>query len=340
MSRFVPRPFQLCYRVHFSQPTDDPILLEDSICTSEDSGQNVSWEAGHTAAGREDDVNELMSNRSDNALPVHLDIDNPETGDDHLSAKDPNGAPLHEHNISCCSTTSPHVIIMPTCGGPPKAQEGSPELNRENNDDTIIVEIATSDCGNESSDDSDDGDYVEECPRPTKRLRRVRFSETVRYRSQEAPMSPADTLDSESQGRAESSSDTVYASEIIPIRGVLTLKEVNSEMQYCLTFSQDLLPRFFGQKQNDTSCTLTSAHSVRSASPSEQGRGRAGCGRYSFSVEDDQRLKRLKEEGLPWNEIAKHFPRSTKGSLQVHYSTKLKDRLENANKSKKRQRSG
>jgi hypothetical protein len=57
-------------------------------------------------------MNELMSNRSDNVLPVHLDIDNPETEGDRLSAKDPNGAPLYEHDISCYSATSPQVIIM------------------------------------------------------------------------------------------------------------------------------------------------------------------------------------------------------------------------------------
>jgi hypothetical protein len=63
-------------------------------------------------------------------------------------------------------------------------------------------------------------------------------------------------------------------------------------------------------------------------------RGTAGRGRYSFSEKDDQRLERLKEEGLPWDNIAEQFPGSTKGSLQVRYSTKLKDRLENTNKSK------
>lgn len=182
-------------------------------------------------------MNELMSNRSDNVLPVHLDIDNPETEGDRLSAKDPNGAPLYEHDISCCSATSPQVIIMPPYTGPTKVQEGSPEPNRENNDNTIIVEIVTSDRGSESSDDSDDRDYVEECPRPTKRSRRVGFSESVRYGSQEAPMSPADILDNESQGRAESSSDTAYTSEEIPIRGVLTPRKL---IRKCNTVSRSL----------------------------------------------------------------------------------------------------
>jgi hypothetical protein len=56
--------------------------------------------------GRENDINKLISNCSDNILPVYLDIDNPETEGDRLSAKDPNRATLYEHDISCCSATS------------------------------------------------------------------------------------------------------------------------------------------------------------------------------------------------------------------------------------------
>jgi hypothetical protein len=56
----------------------------------------------------------------------------------------------------------------------------------------------------------------------------------LRTDHKKAPMSPANTLDSESQG---SPSDVAYASEEIPVSGVLTLKEVNGRMQYSLTFS-------------------------------------------------------------------------------------------------------
>jgi hypothetical protein len=43
-------------------------------------------------------------------------------------------------------------------------QEESPEPNREDIDDTIVVECGTSDRGSESSDDSDDENYIEEPP--------------------------------------------------------------------------------------------------------------------------------------------------------------------------------
>jgi hypothetical protein len=316
--------------VHFSHLIDNPILIEESICASEDSGQNVYWEAGHTAAGREDDANQPMSTPSDEAPPVDLDMDNLDTERGTLSVNDPREIPLYEIEVSPCFVTSPRTAILPLCAGPAEPQEESPEPNREDNGDTIVVECGTSDGGSESSDDSDDENYVEEPPRLAKR-RRVRFSDTVRYApdgSQETPMSPADTLDNESQGTAESRSDMAYVAEEIPVSGVLTLKEVDGKMQYCPTFSQDLLPCFLGREQNDTSCALTSARSVRSVLPSVQGRGRASRGRYKFEDEDDLLLKQLKEEGKSWNEIAKRFPGTTKGSLQVRYSTKLKDRLE------------
>ncbi|KAF2175201.1 hypothetical protein K469DRAFT_684393 [Zopfia rhizophila CBS 207.26] len=49
--------------------------------------------------------------------------------------------------------------------------------------------------------------------------------------------------------------------------------------------------------------------------------------RPRFTAEEDALLIELKEEqGLPWKRIRKRFPGRTVGSLQVHYSTKLKDR--------------
>ncbi|KAF2175023.1 hypothetical protein K469DRAFT_756475 [Zopfia rhizophila CBS 207.26] len=46
-----------------------------------------------------------------------------------------------------------------------------------------------------------------------------------------------------------------------------------------------------------------------------------------FTAEEDALLIELKEgQNLPWEQIRKRFPGRTVGSLQVHYSTKLKDR--------------
>ncbi|KFY96757.1 hypothetical protein V500_02307 [Pseudogymnoascus sp. VKM F-4518 (FW-2643)] len=47
----------------------------------------------------------------------------------------------------------------------------------------------------------------------------------------------------------------------------------------------------------------------------------------TYSEEDDELLIQLKEDDkLPWDEIAEYFPERTKGTLQVHYCTKLKNR--------------
>jgi hypothetical protein len=51
-------------------------------------------------------------------------------------------------------------------------------------------------------------------------------------------------------------------------------------------------------------------------------------GNVPFSFEEDDLLRQLKErDHLPWNRISAHFPGRTKGSLQVRYSTRLKDRI-------------
>ena len=46
-----------------------------------------------------------------------------------------------------------------------------------------------------------------------------------------------------------------------------------------------------------------------------------------FTPQEDSMLIELREhEGLSWGEIGRRFPHRTKASLQVHYSTKLKER--------------
>ena len=106
-------------------------------------------------------------------------------------------------------------------------------------------------------------------------------------------------------------------------------------------FYQELSPRpvEVEGRQDDITETFRIGYRVRLASLLMGGGGKASRGRYLFSEKDDQRLKRLKEEGLPWDKIAEQFPGSTKGSLKVRYSTGLKDRMENVNKSKKCRRS-
>jgi hypothetical protein len=320
--------------VHLSHPTDDPILIEESIC--EDSDQSMCLETDHAAGGRNVDANQLMSMNSVEVLPSDTDIACFGTQSNSLPTEDPYESPLHEHE-SPPRPRTPHHTIVPPSVATAKEQEGNLELDGEDNAGTIGVECATSDRCSESSDDSNDEEYVEE-PRRLRKRKRVRFSKTVKYAPdgpQETPMSPADTLDNESQG---SSSDVAYASEEIPVSGVLTLKEVDGRMQYNLTFSQDLLRRFLGQKQSERSNTSRSTCSERSTSSLVQGRGMAGRGRYKFKAKDDENIIQWKKEGKSWDEIAKLLQGSTKQSIQVRYSTKLKYRMEPPKRASKRLR--
>ena len=99
------------------------------------------------------------------------------------------------------------------------------------------------------------------------------------------------------------------------------------------------MPPVLGHKQSATSCNLTGDHIIRSAPLCAQRRGNAGRRNYKFLDEDDEKIIQLREKGLTWDEIALHFPNSTKGSVQVRYSKRLKDRPETP-KLKKRRRAG
>jgi hypothetical protein len=114
-----------------------------------------------------------------------------------------------------------------------------------------------------------------------------------------------------------------YASEEIPVSGVLTLKVVDGRMQYNLTFSQDLLLRFLGQKQSERSNASRSTCSNGSTSSLVERRGVGRRGRYRFKKEDDDKIIQMREKGKSWDEIAEEISGSTKGSIQVRYSTKL-----------------
>jgi hypothetical protein len=110
-------------------------------------------------------------------------------------------------------------------------------LNEDDDVHPDILWLVTSDRDSESSDDSDDREYIEECLRLTKRSKRVGFSDTIKhdpYRSQETPISLTDTFDNESQGTAKVTSD-IYKSKEIKIHRVLRLKTVGPKILYNLT---------------------------------------------------------------------------------------------------------
>lgn len=116
--------------------------------------------------------------------------------------------------------------------------------------------------------------------------------------------------------------------QIIPVQGFLTRQTFLSRVVYSCTFEEDRRP----------SCpykpapTKTLAHDEyqdkrKARQPTLPSSKNPSAHRTRFQPDEDELLIELKERrSLPWPRIVKHFPGRTKGSLQVRYSTKLKDR--------------
>jgi hypothetical protein len=290
--------------------------IEDSTSIIVDSSENGNWEAG-IVAEREDNTNDSTAAMLSEAVHVDCDTDNLVPERNNLLVRDLSESPPQEAKDPHDSPKPPHTATRPYAG-PAKEQRDSLDPAEECNADTIVAESVLSDHEG-SSDDSEDEDYVEEEPMRTAKRRRVRYASE----EPQLPMSPADTLDNERRG---SSPDVAYMSEEIPVCGSLKLKEVDGKMVYYLTFSQSLLPHCLKRKQNDAGRSLRSTSHERAASSLAQPPGQGVRRKYRFKEEDDNKIIRMREEGKSWDEIAKEVPGSTKGSIQVRFSTKLKDR--------------
>jgi hypothetical protein len=198
------------------------------------------------------------------------------------------------------------------------------------------------------SDDSNDEDYdnrndaatpeMRHPPRSRKRVKRPKGTEP-----NDMEITPTQSLNVSCQAIAATPSIDMQESEEIPIRGYLTLKTIDSEVVYSLTFSQDLLlePGGISQRQGIPRSVSSSNDRRKSEKSLSQEEAMSRPVKKSrFSSEDDDLLLQLKGEGLSWDEISERFPERTKGTLQVHYSTKLKSRSETSKNTKKRRRSG
>ena len=153
----------------------------------------------------------------------------------------------------------------------------------------------------------------------------------------EASPVTANSFDTSSPETGAMSSDSPLESHEILIRGSLTLQTFQSGIVYCLKCSQGQLP--FPLEIGQRPDVITSAFSGDrdGEGPSSQERTLSRHGRNStYSADDNKLLIQLKEDDkLPWDEIAEYFPERTKGRLEVHYSTKLKNRSQTS-KYKKR----
>jgi hypothetical protein len=175
-------------------------------------------------------------------------------------------------------------------------------------------------------------------PRSRKRVRRTKDTE-----DDDVAAPSTHSLDASYQAAAVTSSDGIHESEEIPIHGYLTLKTIKSKVVYCLTFSQEVLPhtRDRGQRQ-DIAKSVSSSSNRRDLerSPVQKRALNRPVRNSPFSPEDDELLLQLKGDGFSWDEISKRFPERSKGTLQVHYSTKLKRRLETCKMTRKPRRDG
>ena len=181
-----------------------------------------------------------------------------------------------------------------------------------------------------SADDSDDKDYADISdaagskrrgrPRSQKRVRRTKDRE---YNDLESPLTHL--LDVSCQAAAATTSSSTQESEEMPIHGYFTLKTVASKIVYCLTFSQELLPRPPHQKQRqDSTPDLENPQSVALNSGMCRAPLQRQTVRHPWTREEDAKLGMMKKKGHSWEEIHAALPHRSKGTLQVRYSTKLR----------------
>ena len=193
-----------------------------------------------------------------------------------------------------------------------------------------------------SADDFSDEDYANhsdassnavERPPPSKRLRRAEDPSGTTYYDPENDS--AYSFEVSKQDGAVTPSSTAPHSEEIPIRGFLTLKTFESKVIYCFSFSQELSPHPGG-----TYFSRSGGDRGDSEQPPQQEQTTSRSTRHlKISPEEDKLLRRLKEEEcLSWDEIAEQFPKRSKGTLQVRYSTKLKRRSGTSRNANKRRR--
>ena len=171
--------------------------------------------------------------------------------------------------------------------------------------------------------------------------KRVRRAKDTEHNNVGTPSTPS--LGVSYQATTAISLGSIQESEEISICGYLTLKIIASKVMYCLTFSQDLLPEPRGTSQRQGITRSVSSSSDRRDSerlPVQERAVSIPARKVKFSREDDKLLLQLKEDGLSWDEISDHFPERSKGTLQVHYSTKLRPCSETSKNTKKRRRSG
>ncbi|KAF4252129.1 hypothetical protein KXV95_005456 [Aspergillus fumigatus] len=146
-----------------------------------------------------------------------------------------------------------------------------------------------------------------------KRLRSSRDSDDHRDPKVSIPDAIRQRLKKKSKPTAKSFHHSLGGSNPVPCdysravhevrgRAILTVESSGQKPAYYFTFVPDVQP-------------------LLSQKPAAEISGKQG----PYTSDENALLVRLKErEGMPWAEIAAHFPKRSTSSLQVHYSTKLR----------------
>jgi hypothetical protein len=119
------------------------------------------------------------------------------------------------------------------------------------------------------------------------------------------------------------------------MRGFFKLITIRNEVRYGIEFSlEDVQQLCAAAFPLHTSSTGPNASF--SARPSRRAWSFSACAqaenassrskRPRFTEEEDAKLVDLKQRGWSWEDIQRSFPGRSTGSLQVRYSTKLKER--------------
>ncbi|KAJ5178954.1 hypothetical protein N7492_002164 [Penicillium capsulatum] len=190
----------------------------------------------------------------------------------------------------------------------------------------------------QDGDDPNDDDYLEkqldresDNDNPSYPRKRQRRAPTIRkppHRQHSAtPLHPAAVADKPNTV-TDISLTTLHDVETIPVRGFLTRQVLFSKIVYSVTFEEQREHTCYnGLNRTPTNSEDKSIHPYIEAKRGSPKRPRAGILNRRSLSKDDQLLIELKEQQqLPWSKIAEHFPGRSKGSLQVRYSTRLKNR--------------
>ncbi|KFY42804.1 hypothetical protein V494_02234 [Pseudogymnoascus sp. VKM F-4513 (FW-928)] len=214
---------------------------------------------------------------------------------------------------------------------------------------------------NEDNDNEDSEDEDEDVRPPRRRRRRRRDSDATetatlkKVHMRSSTIAQAETCTTRGSTVSRSSPDDADSTlgadyQEYPLQGFLKRVRIGRETTYNLEFKLQDLPNLFrpsiglhisnctssvesvGGSTNLRVCA-SHAEKLRPALQKQRKRrplreqiaNRSGM-KSTYSEDDDELLIQLKEKDkLPWDEIAKFFPGRTKGTLQVRYSTKLKN---------------